>query len=368
MNIEQMIAVLVAGFQAREPQMLRGAPGIGKSAGMLEAAERLAGMLGLKGGVWQWGDKVAEGLTIKDYFGYVDQRLSQCDPVDVGGLPYADHANGTQHRLCPSWFAHTDRADMPDYGILALEEIVSAPQSVQAAAYQFTYDRRIGDKVMKSGWSIVLTGNRITDGGVVFKMPTPLANRVTHHDIESDATCWRDWAIDVDVDLSLIAFIGLRPDLLNTFEQHVKEKKAGDAFATERTWDKVDRYLRLNLPDDVLLALVGGAVGEGPAAEFMGFRQVWQQMPNIDGILLDPINSRLPEDAATQYAVATALAARATKDNFDVVLQYVDRFGAEQGRPELGVLCVKDASRRDPSVMMTKAFTGWATRNKDLLG
>lgn len=368
MNIEQAVRAIIIGFKSREPQMLRGAPGIGKSAGMLDAAEQLAALLGLKGGVWQWGDVVAEGLTIKDYFGFVDVRLSQCDPVDVGGLPVADHDNGTQHRLCPSWFAHTGRTDMPDYGILALEEVVSAPQSVQAAAYQVTNDRRIGDKVMKAGWSMVLTGNRMTDGGLVFKMPTPLANRMSHHDIESDAGCWRRWAIDVGIDPSLVAFVGLRPELLNTFEQHMKDKKAGDAFATERTWEKVDRYIQADVTEEELLMMATGAVGEGPAAEYMGFRQVWQNMPNIDGILLDPINARVPEDAATQYAVATALAARANKDNFDVVLKYADRFGAELGRPELGVLCVKDAIRRTPEVMMTRAFNVWAATNAQLLG
>lgn len=365
-NVDGMIDLLIAGFHAREPQMLRGAPGIGKSAGALEAAERIAAQLGLKGGVWQWGDAIADGLTIKDYFGLIDVRLSQCDPVDVGGLPYGDKATGTQGRLCPSWFAHTGRADMPDFGILLLEEVVSAPQSVQAAAYQLTNDRRINDKVLKEGWSMVLTGNRMTDGGVVFKMPTPLANRLTHHEIVSDVAAWRGWAIDVGVDTSLVAFISLRPDLLNTFEQHVKEKRQGDAFATERSWAKVDKYLAVCSSEQTLMQMTAGCVGEGPAAEFIGFRQVWQSMPNIDGILLDPKGAPLPEDAATQYAVVTALAARATVDNFDHVVEYLDRFIA-MGRAELAVLGIKDSIRRTKPLMTTVAFSRWATANASLL-
>lgn len=366
MNVNEMKTAAVVAYAAKEPIMLRGAPGIGKSAGMLAACEVLANKLGLKGGVWQWGDPIATGLTIKDYFGFVDLRLSQCDPVDVGGLPFADHANGTQHRLCPSWFPHTDRVDLPDYGILALEEIVSAPQSVQAAAYQLTLDKRIGDKRMKEGWGMMLTGNRMTDGGVVFKMPTPLANRVTHLDIESDVGSWREWAIDNDTELSVIAFISLRQDLLNTFDRHVKERLVGDAFATERTWEKVSKYVKTGESDAALYPLIAGAVGEGTGAEYMGFRQVWETMPNLDAVLLDPKKAPLPEDAATQYAVAVGLAARATRDNMDNVVAYVDRFSTELQRPEISVLCLKDAMRRTPGLVSTKAFSRWATSNHEL--
>ena len=368
MNVKEMVGNVVLAWQAgKEPVMLRGAPGIGKSAGLLGASAILADHLGLKGGVLQWGDPIAMGLTAKDYFGYIDVRLSQCDPVDVGGLPKEDPVTGTQTRLPPAWFPHRDRADLPDYGIVALEEIVSAPQSVQAAAYQFTHDRRIGDKMMMDGWGVVLTGNRMTDGGQVFKMLTPLANRVTHLDVETDTTSWREWAIDHDIELSVIAFIGLRPELLNTFDKHIKEKLRGDAFATERTWEKVSKYAKTGATDSQLLALWTGCVSEGVAAEFFGFRQIWHAMPNIDAILLDPDNAPLPTDAAAQYAVAVALAARASKDTIDVILRYATRFHEEKNRPEIMVLCVKDTMRRDAGLYNTAAFIRWGTEYSSLL-
>ena len=244
---------------------------------------------------------------------------------------------------------------------------MSAPQSVQAAAYQLTLDRRINDKVMKPGWFIVLTGNRMTDGGVVFKMPTPLANRLVHLTVETDVDVWRRWAMNAGVEDSLIAFISLRPDLLNTFDDHVKNKKSGDAFATERSWHIVSDLSKANAPEDVFLALSSGAVGDGPAAEYYGFRRTWQNMPSIDAILLDPSNAPVPEDAATQYAVAVALAANSTKDNFDGILTYAARFHDERGRAELTVLTVKDALYRKGELANTKAFSHWAVNNVELL-
>lgn len=367
MNVNSLIQHIRFAHKANNVLMVWGAPGIGKSAASQEAADILATEFNLPGGVIEYGDDAPEGFTIDQCFGVIDVRLSQCDPVDVGGLPYKT-SRQTQGRLVPDWFPSTDRADMPERGLLLLEEIVSAPLSVQAAAYQLTHDRRIGDKVMKPGWSIVMTGNRLTDGGVVFKMPTPLANRTTHLDVETDVDSWREWGINNGVEVSLLAFIAFRPDLLNTFEKHVKEKQQGYAFATERSWMMVDRLEKAGLPDDMFFDQAMGSVGQGPAAEYTAWRKTWQQMPNLDHILMDPTRAPVPEDSGTQYAVAVGLGSRATRDNLDVVMTYIERFDTEAKRPELLVLCLQDAIKRDSTLTGTAAFNKFGVKYAKLLG
>lgn len=367
MNINALVQHIRFAHKANNVQMVWGAPGIGKSAACQEAADILAGELGLEGGVVEYGDAAPEGFTIDQCFGVVDVRLSQCDPVDVGGLPYKTSRN-TQGRLIPDWFPAEGRDDLPEHGLLLLEEIVSAPLSVQAAAYQLTHDRRIGNKVMKPGWSIIMTGNRLTDGGVVFKMPTPLANRTTHLDVESDVDCWREWGLKNGTETSLLAFIAFRPDLLNTFEDHVKQKRDGMAFATERSWMMVDRLEKAGMPDDMFFDQARGSVGQGPAAEYSAWRKTWQNMPNLDHVLMNPQSAKIPEDSGTQYAVAVGLAARATRENLDEVMTYMERFDTEKGRPELLVLCLQDATLRDDSLCNTNAFTKFGVKYAKLLG
>jgi hypothetical protein len=366
MNVNDLIAHIRDANIASTVLMVRGAPGIGKSAAILQASAQRAEDLGLKAGVIEYGDQPAEGFGMKDGFGFIDVRLSQCDPVDIGGLPVAS-VHGTQDRLVPDWFPFIGREDVPDYGILALEEIVSAPMSVQAAAYQLTHDRRIGSKRMKPGWSIVMTGNRMTDGGVVFKMPTPLANRATHIDVESDLDCWRSWGLSQgNIETCLLAFMAMRPDLLNTFDDHVTKKLEGDAFATERSWVMVDRYEKAKLPADRMYNLAMGSVGKGPAAEYIAFRDVWLQMPSIEAILLNPHSAPLPDDSATQYAVAVALGARTTHENQESVFNYLERF-AKAGRPEMAVLSIQDSLRRDSTLSQTSTFNKWAISNASLI-
>lgn len=400
MKVNQLTSIVVALHNAQRTGMFWGPPGIGKSASFREAAETIRKNLGLVGPVLErhqirpfmakmderhrQDSNIPDGKTaIKQCFGLFDLRLSQTDPVEVGGLPRENKHNGTMEKLPPSWFAHTLRDDLPDHGILLLEELPSAPLSVQTAAYQITLDKVIDDYRLKAGWSTFAAGNRMTDGGQYFKMPLALANRLCHIDVESDLDSWCDWAIDNNIDHSLVAFMRFRPDLLNTTETHIKDKAKGFAFATERQWQAVDDFLRGNPNAEpwVTHAVVSGLIGSGTAAEYVGFRDVWYKMPSIDSILMDPNGAIVPEDAATQYAVMTALAARCAYDNAQQCFEYVDRF-RQAGRAEMGMLFVKDMQRRQgvyakqaqaegkpfQRAEQSPAYTKWAVANKDLFG
>lgn len=391
MNVNQLSPIIVALFNAGRTGMFWGAPGIGKSYSFRTAAKAIAESLGLTGPVLERHEIksfLAGGGNIKQAFGMFDVRLSQSDPVDVGGLPRENKVNNTMERLPPSWFPHTLRHDLPDYGILLLDELPSAPLSVQTAAYQITLDGVIDEHGIKEGWQVFAAGNRLTDGGQFFKLPAALANRLCHIDVESSVDSWTDWAIDSGMDHSLIAFIRFRPDLLNTFEEHAKKGKGaqagtGFAFATERMWEAVNDFLVNNPSVDPtsMTAIISGMIGEGNAAQYMAFRKTWHAMPNIQAILVDPDSQPVPEDAATQFAVCTALAAQTSYNSAQNAFEYVDKF-TQMGRAELSMLFVKDLQRRqgiaqkeaiaagNTSFMraeMSPAYTLWAQKNKDLL-
>lgn len=396
MKVSELNPIIVSLYNAKRTGMFWGAPGIGKSSAFRAAAEAIKNSLGLPGPVLErhqikpflasmtdkyGADKARE--MIRQCFGLFDLRLSQEDPVDIGGLPRENKETHTMEKLVPSWFAHSMRHDLPDHGILLLEELPSAPVSVQTAAYQITLDGVIGDFRLKKGWTTFAAGNRLTDGGQFFKMPNALANRLCHIDVESNLDSWVEWAINNGVDHSLIAFLRFRPDLLNTYEDHVKNKRKGMAFATERQWHAVDDFLKGNASaDDALTyAVVAGLVGEGPAAEYVGFRKVWHNMPSIDGILIDPASAVLPEDAATQYAVMTALAGRACYDNAKQCFDYVDRMTAT-GRSDMSMLFVRDMVQRQAVAAeaarkagkpfqraeQSPSFSIWASKNAALFG
>jgi len=105
-----------------------------------------------------------------------------------------------------------------------------------------------------------------------------------------------------------------------------------------------------------------GAVGEGPAAEFVGYMKIWRKLPNIDNILLNPGKVEVPTDPATLYAISGSLADRANDGNFSKIITYLNRMP-----PEFGVLGVSYATRKNPELASTQAFTAWAVENQEVL-
>lgn len=391
MNVTQLGPIVKAMYNANRTAMIWGAPGIGKSMSFMAAAREIAiEQIGPDAVVIQ-RHQVQEfrrnGGDMRKAFGLFDLRLSQMDPVEVGGLPREDETNGTMAKLPPSWFAHTGRDDLPDFGILLLEELPTAPLSVQTTAYQITLDGVIDDFRLKDGWGTFAAGNRLSDGGAYTKMPNALANRMAHIDVESDLESWVAWAIGHGIDHSLISFIRFRPEYLNTYEEHVTKKHKGFAFATERQWEAVDDFLKGNSVNGQLTvdavtsqAIMAGLVSPAAAAEYEGFRQVWHKMPNIDGIILSPDTAVVPDDSATQFAVMTALANKADYNNLQNCLVYAERY-AQKGRDEFMMLFVRDMQRRQSirqaeaikagdstfrDATMSPAFSQWASKYASL--
>lgn len=383
MRISQVTMAIIAAYNAQRPLMLWGKPGVGKSASTRDAARILGRKYGRKGGcVLEYGDAApthdaegnayelneqgqpidAEGVPlVKACIGLHDMRVSTCDLVEIGGLVYAtDHE--TMGRLCPDWWPHVGRDDLPDVGIVLLDELPSGLRSTQAAAYQLMQDEVLAGRRLKPGWMVMGAGNRLGDGGVVNPMPTPLANRMHHVNVESHHPSWDDWAHRNNMPLELVAFLRLRPELLNTFDDHVKKKLEGHAFATERTWHATGDLLNGGLPDEIAHEMILGTVGKGPGTEFMSFRAVWKDMVDPQEILLDPHGTPVPEKANAQFAVATALASKATPDNMDAVVTYFGRMP-----PAMSVLGIKDVQRKDRKCTKTQAFQHWARENAELL-
>lgn len=319
--ISSALGTLVA---ARQPVFIWGGPGIGKSA----IVHQLAAIL---------------KVTLQDV------RALLLDPVDLRGLPFL--APDGRSRWATPEFLPQDGS-----GILFLDELNAAPAMVQASCYQLVLDRKLGEYTLPEGWAIIAAGNRDSDRAVTTRMPTPLRNRFVHLEFEVDTQEWSEWAIQAGVRPEVIAFLRFRPETLSAFDRDA------NAFPSPRSWEFVSRILESTPKQSVEHELFAGAVGAGAATEFSAFLRMFRELPNIDAILLNPLKEPVPENAAAQYAVASALARCATDINFDRICSYLGRMPTE-----FSVLCVRDAMLCHPDVQHTPAFTKWATANHHVL-
>ena len=158
----------------------------------------------------------------------IDMRLALYDPTDLRGFPVVKGTGKSQamHFVPPAILPTKGK------GILFLDELPSAPPSVQAAAYQLILDKRLGEYELPAGWSIVAAGNHARNGGVHYSLPPALANRFVHIEMGCDAGDWDLWAAANGITDITRAFIRFRPELLHTYDG----KRDSRAYGCPRTW------------------------------------------------------------------------------------------------------------------------------------
>jgi len=319
--------VLKHMLTVQRPVMLWGPPGVGKSDVVRQVANDMK-------------------------FELRDVRISLLDPIDLKGFPTIDTVK-KQMKWLPADFLPTKGK-----GVLFLDEMNTAPQSVQAAAYQLVLNRKIGEYELPVGWSVLAAGNRAGDRSVVHAQPAALANRFVHLDFDVSPEDWGHWAMDNDIHLDVRAFIRFRPTLLHSFDANTNPR----AFPTPRSWSFVNDVYKSNLSSDEEFELIKGTVGEGAAAEFSGFVRQIKDLPTVDQVLLDPDGTKLPANPSSQYAICTALDSKATTGNIDRIMKYITRMPVE-----FQTIFVRSAIRRDSKLTGTASYVNWGLKNASVL-
>jgi hypothetical protein len=186
--------------------------------------------------------------------------------------------------------------------VLFLDEMNSAAPATQAAAYQLVLNRRVGTYELPDNVVIVAAGNRDTDRGVVYRMPSPLANRFVHLNLRVDFESWNDWALNHAINPDVVAYVTCNKNDLFNFDP----RSSGASFATPRSWSFVSDLLQEDLADTELNDLVAGTVGEGVALKFAAHRKVASQMPNPSDILKGKVKELKTKEIGAKYSLTVS--------------------------------------------------------------
>jgi hypothetical protein len=277
--------------------------------------------------------------------------------------------------------------------IIGYEEMNSAPPSVLAACYQIILDRRIGNYVLPEGVDQFAMGNRETDKGVTFKMPTPLVNRFDHLEIRPYFDDWQTWAIRSLVHSDVVGFLTAFPNQMFQFNPGT----AARGFATPRSWVMVSKLLKaldegkLNITDGQLAAMIYGAVGDGTGSEFVEFRKIAKALPRPDDVLSGRVTklTETKERTGLSYALTTSLlyvlreedAAlqakginemskdKARGDWYERVDNYI-QFSLDNFKPEVNVMGIRSALQTHGlpiNGMRCKNWSSFVKKYKDVM-
>ena len=314
--------------------MIWGAPGIGKS---------------------EIPQQVANELNIA----LLDFRANLFDPVDVRGIPYLKQPSADSQKFTswavPDVFPIAERDG--ERGILFIDELPTAPPATQNAFLQLLLTRQIGDYKMPMGWSIISAGNELTDSASVYQMPSPVKNRLSHYKLEPTLSDWVDWAHQNNIDSNVIAFVQYRPNLLNSFSADEY------AFPTPRSWSFVSKKLAMQPDNDneVIFYGVSSLVGDGPAGEFIAFKEIADELPDIDKIVQTPSEYKKNDNPALLYALATAVATRAEDSTIKNIMKLANRIPVE-----FQVILMKGIFSRDASLRKHEDVRNWIKENADI--
>ena len=326
-------AALRHAFKRKRPVFLWGPPGIGKS------------------------DSIHQLGTEMDAH-VIDVRLSLWEPTDIKGIPYFNSIDNTMSWAPPIELPTEELASKYPFIILFLDEMNSAPPSVQAAAYQLILNRRVGTYHLPDNVIVVAAGNREADKGVTYRMPAPLANRFVHLELRVDFDDWFQWAVNNNIHKDVVGYISFAKQDLYDFDP----KTASRSFATPRSWSFVSELLEDELNDSTLSDLVSGAVGEGTGVKFMAHRKVAGRMPNPTDILSGKVKELKVKEISAMYSLTVSLcyelkdAAQKKVKNWDEMADNFFRFMMENFETELTVMGAKIALTNydlplDPSKM-----------------
>jgi len=311
-------------IESQIPVFVWGSPGIGKSSIIKQIAK----------------DKGLE---------FVDLRLSLLDPTDLKGIPFFDKDNHEAVWASPNFLPKEPNSK----GILFLDEINTAPPSVQASAYQLVLDRKVGDYELPKGWSIVAAGNHESDRGVVYRMPPPLANRFVHLNMEVSFEDWKSWAYNSGIDSSIIAFLHYDSSRLFDFDPTANQK----SFPTPRSWEYVDKILASKIDEALLLEVISGAVGAESATAFVSFRKVMYRLPDIDK-LLDGEDVEVEHDSQVLFALVAGIVSSIKQEDSMKKIDNALKFSLTLPK-EFSVMLVKDMQQNGLNIEGSSIWDDW---------
>lgn len=358
-TINDLAPLYVAALEKKVPfslipaPMLWGPPGVGKSDSIRQIAKKIEA---------ETGKKVC----------ITDVRLNLFNPIDLRGIPVANEDKTLAVWLKPKIFDMDPSEDIVN--ILFLDEISAAPQTVQAAAYQITLDRMIGEHALPDNCIVVAAGNRTTDHSVAYRMPNALANRLRHIEVKCDFESWSRWAINNHVHPQVLGYLSF--DNSKLYQEAVEMDQV--AFPTPRSWMFVSSILNLMCQDDNIMDIekqyskIAGCVGTTVATEFIAYCKAHKNLPAVGDIFAGKKTSYPATMDALYILIQSMLVYIVDKEKeekgisiveIDNACNYVNKFPADYKACFYGDLnSIPGLAKK---LLESKSYVDWYVKNVD---
>ncbi len=241
MNISTLKEALPYLFKAKIATMIVGHHGVGKSQGVAQYAAE-------------------NGME------FIDLRLGTQDVGDLLGL--ADFERDKDGNLVATKFMRPDwfPTDPNSKGIIFLDEVNRARRDVLQAVFQLVLDHRLHRYVLPKGWQVIAAMNPNTGDYIVTDISDKaFMDRFCHIKLAPSKQEFFKYARDRKMDDRLLQFLQDQPEML---QGELESFDLSEIKPSRRSWEAVDRLIKINTPVNILTELAYGLVG-GVAANAM---------------------------------------------------------------------------------------------------
>lgn len=242
MNIKTLKESLPYLFQANVSTMIVGHHGVGKSQAVRQYAD-------------------------ENGYEFVDLRLGTQDVGDLLGLAEFEKDPKTGQSVAtkfmrPDWFPTNPNSK----GIIFLDEINRGRRDVLQAVFQLCLDKRLHRYVLPPGWHVVAAMNPNTEDYIVTDLSDKaFLDRFCHIKLAPSKQEFFDYAKSRKFEQQLISFLHEQPTML----QSELEAFDVDVKPSRRSWEAVDRLIKVKTPVNLLRELVSGLVGTVASTAFI---------------------------------------------------------------------------------------------------
>lgn len=193
-------------------------------------------------------------------------------------------------------------------------------------------------------------------------------------------TEWMEWAINNNIDPTLIAWAKDNPQLFNTFEDHMSDpednpyiyhpKAERKSFVTPRSLHAASDIIKMRdfLDTHTVRSALMGTIGERAAADLMAFVDLADQIPSAEQIKNNPESAPVPTNAVATMMVVYRTLSTITSDFVTPWMTYLSRLEVEVQALFANMVIKNDKydMERKKVIASNKKFGEWARANSHL--
>lgn len=242
MNISTLKEALPYLFKANIATMIVGHHGVGKSQGVAQYAE-------------------------ENDMEFIDLRLGTQDVGDLLGL--ADFERDKDGNLVATKFMRPDwfPTDPNSKGIIFLDEVNRARRDVLQAVFQLVLDKRLHRYVLPKGWQVIAAMNPNTGDYIVTDISDKaFMDRFCHIKLAPSRQEFFKYARERKFDDRLLQFLQEQPEML---QGELEAFDLSEVKPSRRSWEAIDKLIKVNTPVNILSELSQGLVGPVAATAFI---------------------------------------------------------------------------------------------------